>query len=95
MTEWFVVVTRDSADMSRTLPPIVIGPYDGEDAARTEGESDCGIVFALLTIDCRTNEFGEPFVADDVYWTDAPPAVESRFRIIPNDDDDTTGDDAR
>jgi hypothetical protein len=81
-TGWYVVITRDALtpkgdfDPSRTLDPIVIGPYSETDATE-DCQGDSGIVFSLLTIDCAR----EGWCADDVFTTTTPP--ESTDRIAP------------
>lgn len=72
--EWFVVVDRLTMDYQH-MPPYVVGPYSAQEASK-ELNSDCGLVYSLLTIDAKS----ERYIATECYMTPEPPEGE---RIIP------------
>ena len=65
---WFVVVERETLT-GQPLPAYTVGPFPDEQTAAAEGNSDSGVVHALLTVDAAA----EGYVAGECYWTDNPP----------------------
>jgi hypothetical protein len=61
VTDWYVVIDRQTVDGAH-MAPIAVGPFS-EARADEECQSDGGIVYALLTDDCKA----EGWIADDVF----------------------------
>lgn len=73
----FVVVERMDHD-DNDLPPYAVGPFTEVDG-KVELESDVGIVFCLLTIDAKA----ENYVAHDCYLAEG--LHDGALQIFPPD----------